>query len=104
MHKLFLQKRHLFSRNNNGIKKNLRMEAQKTPLQKTYEISVGQDSVDVEFLGSNRQFDCIEISVVHDKSDKRTTIYDRELAVQTIKSLKLSNFTEFYSRTNEKKI
>ena len=57
------------------------MEAQKTPLQKTYEISVGQDSVDVEFLGSNRQFDCIEISVVHDKSDKRTTIYDRELAV-----------------------
>ena len=80
------------------------MEAQKTPLQKTYEISVGQDSVDVEFLGSNRQFDCIEISVVHDKSDKRTTIYDRELAVQTIKSLKLSNFTEFYSRTNEKKI
>ena len=104
MHKLFLQKRHLFSRNNNGIKKNLRMEAQKTPLQKTYEISVGQDSVDVEFLGSNRQFDCIEISVVHYKSDKRTTIYDRELAVQTIKSLKLSNFTEFYSRTNEKKI
>ena len=82
------------------------MEAQKTPLQKTYEISVGQDSVDVEFLGSNRQFNCIEISVVHDKSDKRTTIYDsydRELAVQTIKSLKLSNFTEFYSRTNEKK-
>ena len=32
-------------------KKILRMEAQKTPLQKTYEISVGQDSLDIEFLG-----------------------------------------------------
>ena len=83
------------------------MEAQKTPLQKTYEISVGQDSVDVEFLGTNRQFNRIEISVVHDKSDKHTTIddsYNRELAARTIKSLKLSNFTELYSWTNEKKI
>ena len=33
------------------------MGAQKTPLQKTYEISVGQDSLKVEFLGANRQFD-----------------------------------------------
>ena len=80
--------------------------AQKTPLQETYEISVGQDSLDVEFLGSNRQFDWLEISVVHDKSDKHTTIYDsynRELAAQIIKSLRLSNFTEIYSLTNEKK-
>ena len=84
----------------------LRIGAQKTPLQKTYEISIGQDSLDVEFLGSNRQFDWLEISVVHDKSDKHTTIYDsynRELAAQIIKSLRLSNFTEIYSLTNEKK-
>ena len=33
------------------------MGAQKTPLQKTNEISVGQDSLEVEFLGANRQFD-----------------------------------------------
>ena len=82
------------------------MGAQKTPIQKTYEISKGQDSLNVEFLGSNRQFDWIEISIVPDKSDKHTTIYDscnRELAAQTIKSLKLSNFTEIYSLTNEKK-
>ena len=38
-------------------KKILRMGAQKTPLQKTYEISAGTDSLNVEFLGSNRQFD-----------------------------------------------
>ena len=82
------------------------MGAQKTRIQKTYEISKGQDSLNVEFLGSNRQFDWIEISIVPDKSDKHTTIYDsynRELAAQTIKSLKLSNFTEIYSLTNEKK-
>ena len=36
-----------------------------------------------------------------------TTIYDsynRELAAQIIKSVKLSNFTEIYSLTSEKKI
>ena len=87
-------------------KKSLRMGAQKTPIQKTHEIREGHDSLNVEFLGSNRQFDWIEISIVPDKSDKHTTIYDsynKELAAQTIKSLKLSNFTEIYSLTNEKR-
>ena len=87
-------------------KRILRIGAQKTPMQKTFETSKGQDSLNVEFLGSNRQFDWIEISIVPDKSDKHTTIhnsYNRELAVQRIKSLKLSNFTEIYSLTNEKK-
>ena len=63
----------------------LRMEAQKSPLQKTYEISAGTDSLNVEFLGSNRQFDRLEKSIMPDKSDKHTTIYDsfnRELASQ----------------------
>ena len=45
-------------------KKILRIGTQKTPLQKTYEISKGMDSLNVEFLGSNRQFDWIEISIV----------------------------------------
>ena len=82
------------------------MGAQKTPIQKTYEIKTGSDSLNVEFLGANRQFDWIEFSIVNDKSDKQTTIYDsynRELAAQTIKSIQLSNFTEIYSLTNEKK-
>ena len=60
----------------------------------------------MEFLESNRQFDWIEISIVLDKSDKHTTIYDsynRELAAQEIKTLKPPNFTEIYSLTNEKK-
>ena len=32
-------------------KKILRMGAQRTPLQNTYERNVGQDSLDIEFLG-----------------------------------------------------
>ena len=87
-------------------KKILRMGAQKAPIQKTYEIQKDSDSLNVEFLGSNRQFDWIEISIVPDKSDKHTTIYDsynREIAAQLIKTLQLSNFTEIYSLTNEKK-
>ena len=47
-------------------KKILKMGAQKTALQKTYEISKGAKSLSVEFLGSNRQFEWIEITIVHD--------------------------------------
>ena len=88
-------------------KKIIRMGAQKTPIQKTYEIKQGSDSLNIEFLGANRQFDSIEISIVNDKSDKHTTTYDsynRELAAQNIKTIKLSNFTDIYSLKNEKKI
>ena len=84
----------------------IRMGAQKTPIQKTYEIKQVSDSLNVEFLGASRQFDWLEISIVNDKSDKHSTIYDsynRELTAQKIKSLQLSNFTEIYSLTNEKK-
>ena len=44
--------------------------------------------------------------MVNNKSDKHTTTYEsynRELAAQNIKTLTLSNFTEIYSLTNEKK-
>ena len=84
-------------------KKILRKRNQKTPLQKAYEINVGQDSLDIDFLGAKRQFDWIEI--VYDKSDKHTTIYDSynvEMASKRIKSVRLTNFTEIYSLTNEK--
>ena len=75
-------------------KKILRMGVQKTPTQKTYEISIGSDSISSDFLGSNRQFYWLETSLVYSKSDKHTTIYDScnaELAAKYIKSLKLSN-------------
>ena len=57
-------------------KKIIRMGAQKALIQKTYEIKTGSDSLNVEFLGANRPFDWLEISIVNDKSDKHTTVYD----------------------------
>ena len=87
-------------------KKFLRMGAQKTPIQKSYEIQKGSKTLNVEFLGANRQFDWVEISIVPEKSDKHSSIYDsynREMASQLIKSVKLINFSDLYSLTNEKK-
>ena len=46
------------------------------------------------------------MSLVFDKSDKHTIIYDSynaELAAKYIKLVKLSNFTEIYSLANENK-
>ena len=82
------------------------MGAQKTPMQKTYEISVGQDTLHIGFLGGNRQFDSFKLSLVYDKSDKRNTVYDSynvEMASRIIKSVKLTNLTKIYSLTNERK-
>ena len=81
------------------------MGAQKTPIHRTYEINIGTDSIDIDFLGWNRQFDWIELSLVCGKSDKHTTIYDSyntEQAANRIKSVKLSNFTKICSLKNEK--
>ena len=67
------------------------MGVQKPPIHKTYEISVGSDTINVDFLGSNRQFDQLEISLVFDKSDKHTIIYDSynaELAAKNLKIIK----------------
>ena len=87
-------------------KKILRIGAQKIPTQKTYEINVGQDSLYIDFLGLQRKFDWLELSIVYHKSHKHTTIYDSyniELTAKSIKSVKLSNFAEIYSLTNERK-
>ena len=46
------------------------MGAQRTPKQKTYETNVGQDSLDIDFLGLQWQFHCLELSLVYGKSDK----------------------------------
>ena len=57
-------------------KKIIRIGTKKTHFQKTYEISTGQDSIDIDFLGANKQFHWIELSLVYNKSDQHTTIYD----------------------------
>ena len=78
------------------------MGVQKTPIQK-YTKYARSDSINIDILGSNRQFDWLEISIVFDKSDKHTTVYDChnvKLTAKYIQSMKLSNFTEIYSLTN----
>ena len=53
-------------------KKIMRMVGlEKTPLQKTYEMNIGQDSIDIDFLSANRQFYWIEISLVYNKCNKQ---------------------------------
>ena len=47
-------------------KKILRMGTQKLPIQKTYKINIGTDSIYIDSLGANRQFDWIELSLVYD--------------------------------------
>ena len=62
--------------------------------------------MDIGFLGANRQLDWIELSLVYDKSNKYTTIYDScnvKMASKAIKLVRLTNFTDIYSLTNEKK-
>ena len=86
-------------------KKVLRMGAREILILKTYEINIGTDSININFLDANRRFDWIELSLVYDKSNKHTTIYDSynvELAAKARKSVKLPNFTNVYSLTNKK--
>ena len=83
------------------------VRAQKSPIQKSYEINVGADTLEIDFLRSNRQFDWLEFSLMYDKSDQHATIYDSynfELATKTVKSIRFSNFTEIYSLTNKNKL
>ena len=73
------------------------MGVQKTPMQKTYEIFAGSDGINIEFLGSNRQFDWLEISLVYNKSDKYTPIYDSynvKLAAKYTKKYSIDNLME----------
>ena len=82
------------------------MGTQKTLIQKTYEINVGQDSLDINFLGTNRQFHWTELTLVYGKGNKHTSIYDSynvEMASKILKSVRLTKFTEIYNLTNGKK-
>ena len=79
------------------------MGVQKTPYQKTYELQAGSQDFTVDFQGANRQFDWIEISFVHEKSNKNLTAYDSynaECASKFIKSLEFANLSDQHSSTN----
>ena len=71
---------------------------------KKHEINIGQDSLNIDILGANRQFNKYLYSTIKVTSTSISDSYKVELPAKTIKSVKLSNFTEVYSLTNEKKI
>ena len=65
-----------------------------TPYPQSFGINIGSQSLVVNFVGANRQFAFLELSLVSDKSDPQITIYDSynlEIFNQIIKSLKIGN-------------
>ena len=46
----------------------LTMRIQKSPMQKTYEMSIRSNSINVKFIRANRQFDWLEILLIYDKA------------------------------------
>ena len=84
----------------------VRMEIQKTPFQKRYELQVGSQEIDVDFKECERQFDWLEISLVYDKSDKHMTTYDScnaDCAARMINNIELFNISDVHSATNKMK-
>ena len=65
----------------------LKMEIQKTPYQKTYELPAGSQEFTMDFKVCERQFDWLEISLLYDKSDEQLAIdhsYNAECAARMI--------------------
>ena len=59
-------------------------------IKKTYKMSAGSDSINKGLFGLNRQFDCFEIYLAYDKSNKHTIVYNRcnvKLASKVVKSI-----------------
>ena len=47
-----------------------------SPYQQLFETNTDMQDFTCTFKGAQRQFDWLEISIVHDKSYQNTTIYD----------------------------
>ena len=70
-----------------------------TPYQKSFEVNTGTQSHVVEFKGANKQFSFIEISLVYDKIEQHTSVYDSdniELAATRIASVQLEDLNNKY--------
>ena len=74
-----------------------------TPYQKSYEMVVGAQSKTFTFQNVFRQFAFLEFSLIFDRSDQHLNIFDSynaEVAATQIKSIKLQNASNTYSRYN----
>ena len=82
------------------LSKKFRTGIQITPLQKSYELPASVQSYAVEFTYA------VEISIVFDKSNKHSTIYDSynaEVASTLIQNVSIENVGNTYSVANELK-
>ena len=73
------------------------------PYQKSYELVAGAQSKTFNFTNAFKQFEFLEISLLWDKSEQHSTIYDSynaEIAATHIKSIKLQNASNTYSEFN----
>ena len=93
-------------------KKMLRIDVQKPPIQKPFTISTGSNRINIDFLGSNRRFDWLEISLVCDwleislvcdKSNKHATICDSYNVKLAAKKIKKCKARKFYRNLQPKK-
>ena len=85
----------------------LRTGIRKTPLQKSYELVAGAQSKTITFNNAFKQFSFLEISLVFNRSDHHLSIYDSynsEVAATKIKTIKLQNALNTYSKFNTVKI
>ena len=82
---------------------NLQTGIQKTPLQKSYKMSVGSQSRTITFNNAFKQFPFLKIPLIYEKSDQYLSIYDSyntEIACAHIKLIKLQNASNTYSEFN----
>ena len=78
----------------------------KNTLLKRFEINVGSQSHVVDFMGANKLFSFISISLVYDKSDQHKNVYNSyniELGSKSIKTVLLENTNNLYSSLNNLK-
>ena len=83
-------------------KKATRTTVQFSSYQQSFEINVGMQSINVGFIGADRQFNWLEISLLYDKNDQHQTVYDRydaELAAKKMQSIKIEKNSATYSLT-----
>ena len=75
-----------------------------TPHQKSYELVIGAQSKAFTFQNVFKQFAFLEFSLIFDRSDQHLNMFDSynaEVAVTQIKSIKLQNASNTYSRYND---
>ena len=82
----------------------LRQGVLPSPYKQLFEINTGTQSFTCTFKGAQRQFDCLEISIVYDKPLQHSTIYDNyhlEIVSKLIKATKFENTSTTYSLTGK---